>query len=81
MQPDELLRPFEQKVIRAAEAYATACNNFGSDGTFEAFERLMKSIMVLEAAKELAEELAKLNSASDGGRMNEAAIGKSRVKS
>lgn len=81
MQPDELLRPFEQNVIRAAEAFATAWNNFSTAASNEARERLLKSIMVLEAAKELAEDLAELNSASDGGRMNEAAIGKSRVKS
>lgn len=88
MQPDELLRPFEQKVIRDAEAFANAWNIINlagvganqSETLKQTRERLLKSVMVLEVAKELAEDLAKAKPASDGGRMNEAAIGKQGKK-
>ena len=72
--------------MREARAFADAWNHNVNDArlaeiVMKARDRLLKSVMVLEAAKELAEDLAKAKPASDGGRMNEAAIGKSRVKS
>ena len=72
MQPHEFIAPFEQKVVRDACLFARAwqMEEINSAGKAEIVRKrrddLLKSVMVLEAAQEIADGLPTAEPGSDG---------------